>query len=262
MTLKIKNKTLFIILIALSVNAWSQNNSSSNDQMYNSSNNEEEVDDTLNSDFANSVEEGDLEGTQIESFEATENAENESFNESSNNEKPNPQKDDSLMNTSSLKNDQNNQNDQSDQNTGDIDYDIFEQLEALNSSGASFYESYKKFIYNPSGRKSPFQPPKNIRSKQGYKEEEETIRTGLLAYDLESLTLTSLLWDVDDPRALIKDPTGQTHKVKEGVLIGRKDGYIAKIREGEVVVVEKELVRGEDGLEKEIYKTQVLKMGR
>lgn len=141
--------------------------------------------------------------------------------------------------------------------------DIFKQLEALNSGGASFYESYKVFIYNPSNRKSPFLPPKNIRSKKGYKElEDEVVRTGLLAYDLESLKLTSLLWNIDEPRALIKDPTGQTYKVKEGVLIGRKDGYIAKIREGEIVVVEKELVRGEDGLEKEIFKTQVLKMER
>lgn len=141
--------------------------------------------------------------------------------------------------------------------------DIFDQLDALNSGGASFYESYKTFIYNPSNRKSPFLPPKNLRTKTGYKDQEvDSIRTGLLAYDLESLTLTSLLWSVDEPRALIKDPSGQTHKVKEGVLIGRKDGYIAKIREGEVVVVEKELVRGEDGLEKEIFKTQVLKMER
>ena len=84
---------------------------------------------------------------------------------------------------------------------------------------------------------------------------------GLKAYDLQALRVTSLIWDVEVPKALVLDPAGQTHHVQVGSAIGRNQGYVAKIREGELVVVEKQKALGGEEQE-ELFRTQVLKMAR
>jgi len=143
--------------------------------------------------------------------------------------------------------------------------ELFDQLDTLNFEEAGFYESYKSFIYAPSGRNSPFEKPAALQNAELFNKaapEKALGAVGLKAYDVQALRVTSLIWDVNAPRALVLDPSGQSHRVVVGTEIGRNDGYVAKIREGELVVIEKQKVAGDDGKDAELFRTQVLKMAR
>lgn len=113
----------------------------------------------------------------------------------------------------------------------------------------SFLEPY---IYDPKGRRDPFKP--YVEAKP-----EETDVSGpllpLQQYDVDQLQLVGVIWNVNDPKAMFIDPKKQVHVVRRDERIGRKNGYVAVIREGEVVVVEAVNVNGDL-----MYSTRVLKI--
>ena len=78
----------------------------------------------------------------------------------------------------------------------------------------------------------------------------------LQRFDLEQLKLVGIIWDVTAPKAMILDPAGKGYVVKVNERIGRNNGYIARIREGEIIVVES--TTGLDG--KLVYVTKLMKL--
>lgn len=82
--------------------------------------------------------------------------------------------------------------------------------------------------------------------------------TPLQRYELNEFKLVGIMWDVHDPKAMFVDPDHQVHVVGRDESIGKKNGYIAAIREGEVVVVESN--RMKDGTL--TYKPTVLRIER
>jgi type IV pilus assembly protein PilP len=111
------------------------------------------------------------------------------------------------------------------------------------------------FIYDPEGRRDPFLPP-----SQGVGETGEGPFGPLLPlqrFDLKDLLLIGIIWEVNDPRAMFLDPNKKVHYLGVDDRIGRNNGYIAVIREGEVVVVETVEIRGEQA-----FTTQILKIAR
>ena len=111
------------------------------------------------------------------------------------------------------------------------------------------------FIYDIVNRRDPFQPyadyvpsdqPGNTRPL-----------TPAQRFDLDQLKLVGIMWDVKDPKALFLDPEQEVLTVGRDDGIGNHNGYIAAIREGEVVVVEAIRKRGDI-----IYKTRVLRLER
>lgn len=62
--------------------------------------------------------------------------------------------------------------------------------------------------------------------------------TPLERFDLEQLRLVGIIWNVPKPKALVLDPDNKTYVVYNKTRIGRNNGYVAEIREGEVVIVE------------------------
>lgn len=108
------------------------------------------------------------------------------------------------------------------------------------------------FIYESGDRRSPFEP---------YVERslvDRGVPLGpLQKYGLEELSLMGIMWDVRNPKAMFVDPKSQVHVVGRDEGIGRKNGYIAAIREGEVVVVEAE--RTDSGI---VYQTKVIRLPR
>lgn len=92
------------------------------------------------------------------------------------------------------------------------------------------------FEYDPNGKRDPFGQPVS----------EKPLAQGLMhgpllplqRFELNQLRLTAILWDVRQPKAMLKDPTGATYIVTPNTKIGPRNGYIAVIREGEIVVVE------------------------
>jgi type IV pilus assembly protein PilP len=107
------------------------------------------------------------------------------------------------------------------------------------------------YTYNPAGKRDPFTP---IEKSNG------SAMAGpiwpLQRYDLEQLKLVGIIWEVKIPKAMIMDPTGHGYVVTVNERIGRNNGYIARIREGEIVVVEN--IIGSDG--KSAYVTKLMKL--
>lgn len=104
------------------------------------------------------------------------------------------------------------------------------------SVGNVFSGLMDAFEYDPRGRRDPFSQPFVGRPlPQG------AVHGPLLPlqkFELRELRLTGILWDVREPKAMIKDPQGNTHIVVPNSKIGPRNGYVASIREGEIIVVE------------------------
>lgn len=117
------------------------------------------------------------------------------------------------------------------------------------SSLADIIEDY---TYDPANKRDPFMPFERPVAS--------SVALGplwpLQRFGLDQLRLVGVIWDVSNPKAMILDPAGKGYIVKVNERIGRNNGYIARIREGEIVVVES--VTGVDG--KLNYQTKLLKL--
>lgn len=102
------------------------------------------------------------------------------------------------------------------------------------------------------GRRNPFRPP---QLDDGSTPDLVLPGTPLERYELDELRLVGIMWDVRAPKAMFIDPHGEVHILGKDDRIGRKRGYIAVIREGEVVVVETTNFSGENA-----YSTRVLRI--
>lgn len=103
------------------------------------------------------------------------------------------------------------------------------------------------------GRRNPFRPFV-IRGEDGTS---MTIgpATPLERYEVDELVLLAVMWDVKTPKAMIMDPQKNIHTIVKDDRIGRRKGYVATIREGEVVIVETSEFNGEP-----VFSTRVLEL--
>ncbi len=132
------------------------------------------------------------------------------------------------------------------------------------------------FIYDPTGRRDPFKPyvkgttvktttvTELSEEKDGSKKavvKKVRVESGpigpLQKWDLEKYRVVGILWDVKKPRAMLKDPEGTIYTVMQNTKIGRNNGSVTAIREGEVVV---EQFVDENG--SELKQIKVLELGR
>jgi Tfp pilus assembly protein PilP len=81
--------------------------------------------------------------------------------------------------------------------------------------------------------------------------------TPLERYEVDELKLVGILWDVRAPKAMFVDPVGEVHVLSKDDRIGRRRGYVAVIREGEVVIVEASTFGGDNA-----FATRVLRIER
>lgn len=93
------------------------------------------------------------------------------------------------------------------------------------------------YTYSAEGKRDPFEP---YRKRTGLiqKKVEVEITDPLQLHTLDKFTLIGILWDVNKPRAMVRDPDGRVYVIVKNTRIGRNEGYVAAIREGEVVVIE------------------------
>ena len=112
------------------------------------------------------------------------------------------------------------------------------------------------FIYDIVNRRDPFQPyaeyvPVDDQANAG------RALSPAQRWDLEKLKLIGIMWDIKDPKAMFLDPDQDVMILGRDESIGNKNGYLAAIREGEVVVVEAVRKRGDIS-----YRTRVLRIER
>lgn len=100
------------------------------------------------------------------------------------------------------------------------------------------------YVYDPSGKRDPFKPFRTMRPGGADKAKPIETLEPLQRWELERLQVVGILWDVRKPRAMVRDPDGIVYTVVKDSKIGRSEGFVAAIREGEVVVIE---TRYEDG---------------
>ncbi|MGE5086929.1 MAG: pilus assembly protein PilP [Bacillota bacterium] len=111
------------------------------------------------------------------------------------------------------------------------------------------------YIYDPTGKRDPFKPFRAIHMTTARKGTPKDQLEPLQRWELDRLQIVGILWDVGTPRAMIKDPDGGVYTVTKNSKIGRNEGYVSAIREGEIVIVE---VRYED--DKPIKETRVMEL--
>ncbi len=92
------------------------------------------------------------------------------------------------------------------------------------------------FEYQARGRRDPFTRP--TVDKPVAEGSYHGPFLPLQRFNLTDLKLTAIIWDVSRPKAMIIDPDQKVHIVGPNTKIGKNNGYIAAIREGEIVVVE------------------------
>jgi type IV pilus assembly protein PilP len=89
------------------------------------------------------------------------------------------------------------------------------------------------YHYDPTNKTDPF---KSYVRREVTLEGDES--SPLERFDLSQLIVMGIIWGVDEPRALIKDPTGKGYIVKAGTPIGKNKGRILRIEDNKVVVKE------------------------
>lgn len=119
--------------------------------------------------------------------------------------------------------------------------------------GVSFLEPY--VFDTREGRRNPFRPPSMVEGENA----DLTIGPGtpLERYEVDEIKLSAILWDIKNPKAMFIDPTGEVHILTKDDRIGRRRGFIATIRESEVVIVEVTSFSGQ-----EAYATRILRMDK
>lgn len=121
------------------------------------------------------------------------------------------------------------------------------------------------YVYDPTGRRDPFKPyktllagtppPKPSTSNGGAVR--QTPVEPLQRWDVERFKVVGILWEVHSPKAMVKDPDGTLYTLVKNTKIGRYNGYVAAIREGEIVVIETYEIDGK--MQKD---TKVLELGK
>ena len=94
------------------------------------------------------------------------------------------------------------------------------------------------YHYTPTGKRDPFTPPFSTAAPETADSDEP--RTPLQRFDLGQLKLVGVIWETDEPRALIEDSGGLGYIITRGTLIGSRGGIVKTIEPKRVVIEEYE----------------------
>lgn len=149
-----------------------------------------------------------------------------------------------------------------DQPSSESKTDVLEQLEQLNQVKSNNF-IFRSYIYDPGNRRDPFSPTRPLGGTGKPGERGDSLIDlqsipDLERFNVSEFKVTGIIWSVKGPKALVRDPKNGVHLLFKNTKIGTRNGYVADIRESEIVVIEQALT--ETG--KVRYTTQVLKMGR
>jgi Tfp pilus assembly protein PilP len=92
------------------------------------------------------------------------------------------------------------------------------------------------YIYDPTGKPDPFKP--FIVEVKRRKEEADKAIQPLQKYELSQLKLVAVIWNIDNPRALVEDSAGMGYIITKGSYIGNNQGRVTGILQNEIVVTE------------------------
>lgn len=113
------------------------------------------------------------------------------------------------------------------------------------------------FIYDPLGKRDPFTPEKELITTTtttlvpaiSLPSVNPEGASPLQLQEAKSFQVMAILWDTISPKAVLKDAKGQMHIVRRDIRIGTRQGYVAAIREREVVVAQPAVIDGKKSME-------------
>ncbi len=90
------------------------------------------------------------------------------------------------------------------------------------------------YVYDPAGKRDPFQSLLEIR-KPVVPDEPQT---PLQKFDLDQLRLVGTIVGMKEPRAMVSAPDGKSYIVKIGTKIGKNNGVVVKILNDRIEIKE------------------------
>lgn len=93
-----------------------------------------------------------------------------------------------------------------------------------------------KYVYDPTGRRDPFEPLTAVKSQVA---RPDTPLTPLQKFDLGQLRLIGVIIGRGEPTAMVTAPDGKSYILKKGIKVGRNDGIVIKIAPDAVLVEER-----------------------
>lgn len=115
---------------------------------------------------------------------------------------------------------------------------------------------FEDLNYTPQDKRDPFLPFLVLQKIKIVNEKQETTLEPLQEFALNELKVVGIIWDVGKPKALVVDPKGKSHIITESSKLGKDFGYVAAIREGEVIVIEEQF----DTNSRRTFVTKILKI--
>ncbi len=109
------------------------------------------------------------------------------------------------------------------------------------------------FDYDPVGKRDPFQPFQVKKSVVSQTPQGPILP--LQRFELDELKVVGIIWDVPNPKAIIQTRDSKIYYIGLNDKLGKYNGYVAAIREGEIVVIEAAEI--DDRL---IYQSRILKL--
>ena len=98
---------------------------------------------------------------------------------------------------------------------------------------AGYAASDKDYFYDQRGKRDPF---RTFRFDDDDSEKKDFGPLG--DFELGQLELSAVIWDANNPRALILDPGGRSYIIREGAAIGKNNGQVIHIGDNLVLVKE------------------------
>ncbi|MBO3278180.1 type 4a pilus biogenesis lipoprotein PilP [Pseudomonas schmalbachii] len=105
------------------------------------------------------------------------------------------------------------------------------------------FQPYEAFTYSASAMRSPFQPPVKIdltirqKGTKVIKPDETRVKQFLEGFNIETFEMVGTLANQQGVFALVRG-AGGVHRVRVGDYLGRNDGKIIAINQGQVDVIE------------------------
>ncbi|MAE93101.1 MAG: hypothetical protein CL910_00430 [Deltaproteobacteria bacterium] len=93
----------------------------------------------------------------------------------------------------------------------------------------------RSYVYDPIGKRDPFRSFVLDRVK----DIDASAKGPLEQFDLSQLSITGVVWQAGNRRALVIDPSGQAYIVSEGDRIGKNNGQVITIGDSRMTVKER-----------------------
>jgi len=107
--------------------------------------------------------------------------------------------------------------------------------EAGEADETGYASAERDYFYDSRGRRDPFRSFRFVDDDASPKGE----TFGPLGdFELGQLELSAVIWDANNPRALILDPGGRAYIVREGSQIGKNSGQVIHIGDNLVLIKE------------------------